>query len=261
MNEKETVFYEREGKLALIRLHRPGTSNAIDPPTLDALAAAYHRADNDGEAVAVVLYAEGPDFSVGLDPASFLPVLKAHTFSTDGPGRINPFGTTTRLSKPLVVAVQGTVGAMAHELMLAADIRVAAAGTRFGQGEVSRGSTPAGGGAQRMVAEAGWGNAMRWLLTGESWDADEALRLGLVQEVVPDGEQLTRAVRLAEAIAAHPPLAVRATLDLGRRARDAQAQQVFADLVPTLYWLLGTADFAERLAAQKEGREPVYTGR
>lgn len=205
MNENsKTVYYERRGRLALIRLDRPGTSNAIDPPTLQALGAAYHRADNDGEVVAVVLHAEGPDFSAGLDPKSFLPTLQARTYSADGPGRINPFGTTTRLSKPLVVAVQGTVGAMAHELMLAADVRVAAEGTRFGQGEAGRGTTPAGGGAVRMAAEAGWGNAMRWLLTGEEWGTDEAVRLGLVQEVVPSGEQLPRAIEIAEKIAANP---------------------------------------------------------
>ncbi|WUH98622.1 crotonase/enoyl-CoA hydratase family protein [Spirillospora sp. NBC_00431] len=262
MNENsKTVYYERRGRLALIRLDRPGTSNAIDPPTLQALGAAYHRADNDGEVVAVVLHAEGPDFSAGLDPKSFLPTLQARTYSADGPGRINPFGTTTRLSKPLVVAVQGTVGAMAHELMLAADVRVAAEGTRFGQGEAGRGTTPAGGGAVRMAAEAGWGNAMRWLLTGEEWGTDEAVRLGLVQEVVPSGEQLPRAIEIAEKIAANPPLALRATLELGRRAREAQARQVFADLIPTLYRLLDTADFAERLTALKEGRDPVYTGR
>lgn len=258
MNENETVHYERKGKLALIRLHRPGTSNAIDPPTLQALGAAYHRAEGDDAAV-VVLHAEGPDFSVGLDPKSFLPTLRARTFSADGPGLINPFGTTTRLSKPLVIAVQGTVGAMAHELMLAADVRIAAADTRFSQSEVSRGTTPAGGGALRMAAEAGWGNAMRWILTGESWSAEEALRLGLVQEVVPAGEQLPRAIETAEAIAANPPLALRETLELGRRARE--AHHVFTDLVPALYRLLNTSDFAERLTALQEGRDPIYTGR
>ena len=205
VTEKVTVHYERRGGLALIRLDRPGTSNAIDPPTLRALGAAYHRADADDGAVAVVLHAAGPDFSVGLDPKAFLPALKARTFSADGPGLINPFGTTTRLSKPLVAAVQGTVGAMAHELMLAADVRVAAAGTTFSQGEVTRATTPAGGGALRMAAEAGWGNAMRWLLTGESWTAEDALRVGLVQEVVPDGRQLAKAVEIGEAIAANPP--------------------------------------------------------
>ncbi|WP_067450830.1 enoyl-CoA hydratase-related protein [Actinomadura macra] len=259
--DEGTVHYERRGKLALIRLDRPGSSNAIDPPTLRALGEAYHRADNDDSVVTVVLHASGPDFSVGLDPQSFLPVLKDRTFSTDGPGIVNPFGTTTRLSKPLVVAVQGQVGAMAHELMLAADIRIAAAGTLFGQGEAGRGTTPAGGGGIRMPLEVGWANAMRWILTGEHWTAEEALRLGLVQEVVAPGEQLPKAIEIAERIASHPPLALRETLRLGRRAWEGHAQHVYADLLPTLHRLLATEDFAERLSALHEGREPVYAGR
>ncbi|WP_167735930.1 enoyl-CoA hydratase-related protein [Nocardioides sp. 503] len=256
-----TVTYEERGAVALVQLDRPGRANAIDPPTFAALAAAYHRAEHDGDTRAVVLAGTGADFSVGLDPQAFLPELVARRYSTDGPGLVNPFGTTTRLSKPLVVAVQGRVGAMAHELLLAADIRVAAEDSVFGQGEVSRGTTPAGCATVRMPLEVGWGNAMRWLLTGEDWDAAEALRLGLVQEVVPVGSQLDRALALATTIAAHPPLAVRETLRLGRRAVEGPAHDVFAALLPALYDLMGTADFAERLTAMREEREPVYVGR
>jgi enoyl-CoA hydratase len=101
---------------------------------------------------------------------------------------------------------------------------------------------------------------MRWILTGESWDAAEALRLGLVQEVVPVGQHLARALELAEKIAAHPPLATRETLRLGRRAWEGHAHDVFADLLPALYQLMASRDFQERLAAMREGREPVFTG-
>jgi len=256
-----TVHFQRRGAVAKIELRRPEQSNAIDPPTLEALAAAYHRADHDKNVRVVVLHGAGTHFSVGLDPRAFLPELQARAFSFDGPSRINPFGTTTRLSKPLVVAVQGTVGAMANELLLAADIRVAAEDTVFSQGEVSRGSSPAGGGSIRLPLEIGWGNAMRWILTGEPWDAAEALRVGLVQEVVPTGSQLTRAVELAETIAAHPPLAVRRTLGVGRRAVEGHAHHLFAELLPALYDLMDSEDFAERMAAMREGRKPTYVGR
>ncbi len=256
-----TVHSERRGKLALIQLDRPQARNAIDPATFDALGEAYYAADGDRDVVAVVLHAAGPDFSVGLDPQAFLPVLKERALSLDGPRRINPFGTTTRLSKPLVVAVQGVVGAMANELVLAADLRIAAHDASFSQGEVTRGTTPTGGAGVRMPLEVGWGNAMRWILTGESWSAQEALRLGLVQEVVEPGRQLERAVELAEAIAANPPLALRATLALGRRAWEGHAQHVYGDLLPELYRLLATEDFAERLRALEEERAPVYVGR
>ncbi len=255
-----SIRVERRGALALITLDRPEAGNAIDPETFEALGVAFHEAEYEREVRVVVLAGAGEDFSAGLDPKAFLPVLLEHRYSTDGPGRINPFGTTTRLSKPLVIALHGTVGAMAHELMLAADIRIAADDAVFNQGEVSRGTTPAGGGGIRMPLEVGWANAMRWMLTGESWGAAEALRLGLVQEVVPTGKQLERAIELAEKIAEHPPLAARETLRIGRRAVEGHAHDVFADLLPALYQLMGSRDFQERLTAMREGRDPVFTG-
>lgn len=260
VKQSSTVRYEQHAAVAIIELSRPSAANAIDPATFEALAGAYHRADHDPETRVVVLAGAGADFSVGLDPKAFLTDLTQGRFSTDGPGRINPFGTTTRLSKPLVAAVQGRVGAMAHELLLAADIRIAAEDTVFGQGEVSRGTTPAGCATVRMPLEVGWGNAMRWILTGEDWDAHEALRLGLVQEVVPVGTQLERALALATTISAHPPLAVRETLRLARRAFEGPSHHVYGDLLPALYGLMGTHDFAERLTAMREEREPVYNG-
>lgn len=261
MKQDTTVGYQRRGAVGRIELRREEAANAIDPPTFDRLAAAYFRAEHDEKIRVVVLHAAGPHFSVGLDPQAFLPELQARAFSLDGPKRINPFGTSTRLSKPLLVAVQGTVGAMANELLLSADIRVAAEDSRFSQGEASRGTTPAGGASIRMPLEIGWANAMRWILTGDTWDAAEALRMGLVQEVVPLGQQLVRAVELAEQIAAMPPLAVRETLRIGRQAMEGHAQHLFGDLLPALYKLMETDDFVERLTAMREGRSPTYRGR
>jgi enoyl-CoA hydratase len=260
-NTRKTVSYEREGRLALVQLNRPKHSNAIDPATLVALGAAYHEADKDDDVFAVVLSGAGSDFSVGLDPGPFLPRLKQKLFTLDGPALINPFGTTSRLSKPLIVAVHGTVGAMANELVLAADIRIAADDAQFAQNEVTRCATQTGGASVRMPLEVGWGNAMRWILTGESWSAQTALRLGLVQEVVPLGEQLNRARDLATKVAANSPAALRETLAIGRRAYDGHARHIYGDLVPTLYRMLASDDFAERLKAESEGREPVYTGK
>jgi enoyl-CoA hydratase/carnithine racemase len=257
----KTVHYKRQGKVAVIQLDRPERSNAIDPPTYTALGEAYHRADNDDAVVVVVLHGAGPDFCAGLDPDGFLPVLKARSFTLDGPKIVNPFGTTSRITKPVVVAVQGTVGAMANELVLAADIRIAADDAQFSQAEVTRGTTPGGGAGIRLPLEIGWGNAMRWILTGDSWDASEALRMGLVQEVVPVGEQLPRALALAKHIAGNPPLALRRTLEIGRRGVEGHAHHAYAELLPALYGLLGSQDFAERLAAIRDGREPTYVGK
>src|SRR6187200_2328412 len=101
---------------------------------------------------------------------------------------------------------------LAIELMLAADIRIAASDARFSQMEINRGIYPFGGATTRLPRDAGWGNAMRWLLTGDEFDAAEALRIGLVQEVVEPGQQRDRAIELAERIATRSaPLAVRTT--------------------------------------------------
>jgi enoyl-CoA hydratase/carnithine racemase len=100
--------------------------------------------------------------------------------------------------------------------MLATDVRLAATTARFGQIEVRRGIYPVGGATMRFPAEVGWGNAMRWLLTGGEFDAAEALRIGLVQEVVEPAELLDRAVALADEIAAQAPLGVRSTIASAR---------------------------------------------
>ena len=118
------------------------------------------------------------------------------------------------------MAVQGIAFTLSIELALACDIVVAASDVRFRQLEVGRGIMPFGGATFRAQSSLGWGNAMRFLLTGEEFGADEALRIGLVQEVVAPGEQLAEALRIAELIAAQAPLGVQATLANSRVARD-----------------------------------------
>ena len=254
------VHYESADGIMQIRLERPDASNSVNPEVFFELGKAYYKAEHDKAIRAVVLNGAGDDFSIGIDPMSFLSILLERRFSFDGEGRINPFGTTTRLSKPLIAAVHGEVGAMANELILAADIRIAADNTTFSQGEPSRGSTPAGGASIRLPLEVGWGNAMRWILTGESWTADEAHRMGLIQEVVPLGEQHARALELAQMIAQHPPLGVKETLRIGRQAWEAAALATYPTLLPALNALIGSNDFKERIMANREGREPDYTG-
>ena len=152
-------------------------------------------------------------------------------------------------TKPVVVAVQGLCFTVGIELMLAADIVVAARDARFGQLEVQRSIFSNHGATLRIVERAGWGNAMRYLLTGDEFDADTALRLGLVQEIVDPGQQLDRAISLAERIAGQAPLAVAETL---RSARTA----VFAG------WPAAVAEFGtaqRRLMLSEDGREGVHS--
>ncbi|MEU4418868.1 enoyl-CoA hydratase-related protein, partial [Nocardia salmonicida] len=123
-----------------------------------------------------------------------------------------------KLSKPLIAAVHGKCLTLGIELVLAADIAVCTASSKFATLEPQVGLFPFGGGTIRLPQRAGWGNAMRWLLTGEEYDAQEAHRIGLVQEVVDDGDHLNRAVQLAEKIAGQAPLAIKAMLENGRQA-------------------------------------------
>jgi enoyl-CoA hydratase/carnithine racemase len=172
-------------------------------------------------------------------------------------GGINPWQVDGQsLTKPVVIAVQGTCLTLGIELMLASDIVVAAESTKFGQIEVARGILPFGGATIRFPRAAGWGNAMRWLLTGDLFDAAEAHRLGLVQEIVPDGAQFDRALELAAKIAAQAPLAVQATLANARLAqRDGPAsaeealQPSLARLIQTEDSRIGMQSFTARTAA------------
>jgi enoyl-CoA hydratase len=121
----------------------------------------------------------------------------------------------------VIAAAQGWCMTLGIELLLAADIRLATTDARFAQLEIQRGIYPFGGATIRLPREAGWGNAMRWPLTGDEYDATEAHRIGLIQEITEPGAHLARAVELAESIATRSaPLGVRATLSSARRALD-----------------------------------------
>ena len=149
-----------------------------------------------------------------------------------------------------------------HERLLAADIRVAAADTRFGQDEASHGRFPGGGATIRFVREAGWGNAMRYMLTGEHWGAEEAFRMGVVQEIAPTREKALEAgIAIATKIAACGPLGIKATLASAHLAIDSSEAEAISKLNAQYGALYGTEDFKEGRAAEAEGRRPIYQGK
>ena len=135
-----------------------------------------------------------------------------------GAHRFDPFGVwRDPVPKPVVMAVNGIAFTLSIELALAADIVIAADDVRFAQLEIGRGIMPFGGATFRAPAQLGWGNSMRFLLTAEEFGAAEALRIGLVQEVVPAGSHIRRATEMAHLVARQAPLGVQATL--GQRTR------------------------------------------
>ena len=159
-----------------------------------------------------------------------------------------------------VVALQGWCLTIGIELALAADIRVASSDTRFGQIEINRGIFPFGGATIRLPAIAGWGNAMRWLLTGDIFDAAEAHRIGLVQEVVPPGDQRARGLAIAQTIARRAPLGVRATLASSKASMYDGPDAATALLLRQARDLMQSADAAEGMRSFVERRDAVFQG-
>lgn len=256
-----TVQLERKGHVLLIGLDRVAKRNAFDLPLWDALARAYGELDRDPELRVGVLHALGEHFTGGLDLPSWAPVFSSGKFAIPD-GGLDPLGLTgPRVNKPVVCAVQGICYTIGIELLLATDLRIAARSTRFGQIEIKRGIYPVGGATLRFPREVGWANAMRWLLTGDEFDAAEALRIGMVQEVVDAGAQLDRAVALADVIAAQAPLGVYATLASSRAALPESEATAAARLLPDLQPLMQSEDMQEGLRAFMQRRAGTFTGR
>jgi enoyl-CoA hydratase/carnithine racemase len=242
-NPVPRITVERRGSVLLMGFNRPEKRNAADLRLLQELALAYGELERDPELRAGFVFAHGDHFTGGLDLADVGPRIGPDGLEMVPEGGINPWQVDgTHLTKPVVMAVQGTCLTLGIELMLASDIVVAADSAVFGQIEVARGILPFGGATIRLPRAVGWGNAMRWILTGDSFDAAEALRIGLVQEVVPHGSQFDRGLELAGRIAAQAPLAVQAALANARIAvRDGDAAAEAA-LQPELVRLARTRD-------------------
>jgi enoyl-CoA hydratase/carnithine racemase len=258
-----TLTVERRGQLALFGINRPQIQNRIDPTTFRALATAYYDYDHDPSLRAAVLFGHGDHFSRGIDVDAFKSLVATQQPWIPRQETIDPLAKRQPfLSKPLVVAVHGDTWNMAHELFLVADIRVAAANTNFGQDENTHGRFPGGGSTIRFVREAGWANAMRYILTGDHWTAAEAYRMGTVQEVLPTADAaLQRAIELAGKIADCGPLGVKTSLASAHLAVDSVEATALTQLDAQYGALYHTRDFQEGRDAEAEGRPPVYEGR
>jgi enoyl-CoA hydratase/carnithine racemase len=255
------ILVEQRGSVLLIGINRPEAQNRFDAPMLLGLGKAYHRLDHEEELRAAVLYGVGRDFSLGIDRVAFVAAQASGQLPPRDPEYINPVGLRPPYrSKPVVIAVHGGTKYLGHELFLASDIRVAANDTVFSQGEVTRGVFPGGGATVRFAREAGWANAMRYMLTGDEWGPAEAYRLGLLQEITAPGKELERALDLANRIAAGAPLAVRATLASSRQALAGDEVTALAALQTEFARLLQSQDAKEFQRALQEGRAPVYRG-
>ena len=252
------IATERRGHVFPIGIDRPAKYNGFTPKMCRELARAYADYEADDGLRCAVLHAAGDHFTAGLELSAF-DITEPDFFPRD---LVDPFDLRPPFrAKPVVAAVKGICFTIGIELMLAADVVVAEEDTRFSQLEVKRGLMAFGGATIRFVERAGWGNAQRWLLTGDEFDAATALRLGFVQEVVPKGGGLARALELAGSIARQAPFAVRASREnsaisvrQGPEAAERAFRRQLAEIAPS-------EDFAEGVRSFIERREGVFKGR
>jgi enoyl-CoA hydratase len=263
VSETTKLTVERRGQIVLIGINRPYIHNRIDPETFGALAKAYYDYDHDPSLRAAVLFGQGGDFSRGIDVDAFKAIVGTGKPLIGGEGFIDPLGKKAPgLTKPLIVAVHGDTWNLADELFLVADIRIAAEDTNFGQDETSHGRVPGGGGTVRFPREAGWGNAMRYILTGDHWTAREAYRMGTVQEVADTPQSaLDKAIEIANKVAACAPLGIETALASAHLAIDNPEANALSKLDSQYGALYHTQDFLEGRKAEAEGRPPVYQGK
>lgn len=259
---EQKILVEQRGNILLIGLNRPAKRNAFDVEMLEQLAAAYTELEKNDEIRCGVLWAEGEMFTAGLDLAQVAPkVVEEGGGLKFSPDSVDPLNLYSRRTKPLVVAVQGKCLTIGIELILAADICIASENASFAQIEIKRGIFPFGGATLRFPERAGWGNAMRWLLTGDEFDAREALRIGLVQEITENGKQLEKAVEIAERVARQAPLGVRATIRSSRMAQTDGFDRAKEHLTPQILALFASEDAKEGVRSFLERREGNFQGR
>src|SRR5580658_8111816 len=249
---------ERRGQIVLFGINRPYIQNRVDPETFEKLAAGYYQYDHDPSLRAAILFGHGENFSRGIDVEGFKSLAGSGKPWIASTGTIDPLQKRApHLTKPLIVVTHGDTWNMAHELHLVADIRLASADTRFGQDENTHGRFPGGGSTIRFPREVGWGNAMRYMLTGVHWNAEEAYRIGEVQQVAPTPEKALEAgIQIANRIAACGPLGIKTTLLSAHLAIDPTEEEALSKLEARLGALFHTQDFVEGQKAEAEGRKP-----
>jgi enoyl-CoA hydratase len=261
--ENNRITTQSDGTVFMIGINRADKLNAFSVNMYRDLALAYDELNRNPDYRCGLLFAHGDHFTSGLDLPEWAALFAEGRFPELPENAIDPVGLdeAKRLKKPLVMAVQGICYTIGLELLLATDIRVAATGTRFSQLEIKRGIYPVGGATVRLMQEIGWGNAMRYLLTADEFSAEDAFRMGLVQEVTEPIKQFDRALEIAKTISARAPLGVQATLASARLARTKGDEAALARLIQDLIPLMTSEDVAEALQAFIQRREPNFKGR
>jgi enoyl-CoA hydratase len=255
------VLYEKRDAIAYVTVNRPKVLNALNTPTWEDLRTAFEDARNDATVLGVILTGAGDKaFIAGADIGELV-----HATAIDAE-RSSRFGQAVldlieNLGKPVIAAVNGFALGGGCETAMACTIRVAVDAAKFGQSEVTLGLLPGGGGTQRLPRLVGKGRALQLILSGEMISAQEAYRIGLVNEVVPAANLITRAEAILKKIASNAPIAVKFALEATNKG--VETSQAEGLLLEASYFGLcaATEDKKEGTTAFLEKRTPRFHGR
>ncbi|ASP39233.1 enoyl-CoA hydratase [Bacterioplanes sanyensis] len=258
----DKLLVEQQQHCLTITFNRPEKYNALDPESYYLLAQALYRLQHDPDLRVGIIQANGEHFTSGLELDQWAPIFAEGRLPQLPDDHLDPYGLTgERLTKPLIIAVQGLCYTSGLELLLNTDIRLVTATARFAQLEVKRGIYPCGGGTIRLPEEIGWARAQRYLLTGDEFNGEQAYAWGLASELVAEDELHQRAQQLAQRIADAAPLGVSASLASSKQARyhgqQSAIEQVF-DAMPTV---LASEDAREGVQSFLERRPARFQGR
>ena len=255
------VQYEKKGSIAYVTVNRPKVLNALNTPTWTDLRAAFEDAKADASVHGVILTGAGDKaFIAGADISELAHVdaYEAEESSRFGQGVLD---LVENLGKPVIAAINGFALGGGCETAMACTIRIAVEHAKFGQPEVKLGLLPGGGGTQRLPRLVGKGRALQLILTGETISAQEAYRIGLVNEVVPAANLIVRAEAVLKQIASNAPIAVKFSLEAANKGMDASQAEGFALEASYFGICAATEDKKEGTSAFLEKRAPQFHGR
>ncbi|MGM4963063.1 crotonase/enoyl-CoA hydratase family protein [Tardiphaga sp. 1201_B9_N1_1] len=259
MSTEGQIRTEVDGRVFKITIDNPSKKNSFTPQMMEQLSDALTELHNNEAYWVGVICAEGNDFTAGLDMPKFFGSNAEKRNVKEG--NVDVFGLSKRCRKPIVTATQGIVYTIGIELMLSGDIVVAADDSRFCQMEAKRGIAPLGGAHFRFLSRAGWGNAMYHLMLCDEFGADRAREIGLVQEVVPAGQQIDRAMALAAIIACNAPIGIQVTKEAALKYTEQGEAAAIAYIPAIRDRVLKSADAREGIQSFIERRPAVFEGR
>ncbi|CAN7767130.1 enoyl-CoA hydratase/isomerase family protein [Cupriavidus lacunae] len=254
------IIYEKHGNTAHLTISRPEAMNALNSATMSEIGEAIADARDDPAVRGVIITGAGKAFVAGADINDLvsLDALSAERSTAFGQGVMS---LIENLSKPVIAAVNGYALGGGCELAMACTIRIASQHARFGQPEVKLGVVPGYGGTQRLPRLVGKGPAMQLILTGQVIDAQEAMRIGLVNEVVPAESLLARAQEILDAISANAPIATRLAMEAVNRGESMPLPEALA-FERTLFAICASSeDKGEGTSAFVAKRKAVFQGR